>query len=225
MGPGLSAEIKTALVHLSRAIAYANDTGSSHWDFAVSICHLRSLGVTEIDLRWLVKKGLVEHAYEVTVLGEDGREFRATGDLTFGDRTCFILTDLGWASAQSLSPLAVSHVHHSAEFSGPSNETLETFDCVGIVPCWDAYTRKLVLGESVVKQFRWPAVNQEAVLNAFQEEGWPRKILDPLPPQPEQDSKRRLADTIKCLNKKQTNRLIEFHGDGTGEGVFWEITA
>ena len=48
------------------------------------------------------------------------------------------------------------------------------------------------------------------------------RIDDPLPPQAEQDSKRRLSDTIKCLNNKQINELIRFHGDGTGEGITWE---
>ena len=61
-----------------------------------------------------------------------------------------------------------------------------------------------------------------AILAAFEEEGWPSRIDDPLPPQPEQDSKRRLSDTIKCLNRKQASPLIHFRGDGTGEGVVWD---
>jgi hypothetical protein len=60
------------------------------------------------------------------------------------------------------------------------------------------------------------------VLCAFEEEGWPARIDDPLPPQQDQDSKRRLSDTIKCLNRKQSHHLIHFRGDGTGEGVVWE---
>lgn len=90
-------------------------------------------------------------------------------------------------------------------------------------PHWDPELRKLYLGNHLVKRFKWPAMNQEAVLCAFQEEGWPERIDDPLPPQPEQDPKRRLADTIKCLNRKQATRLLHFRGDGTGEGVIWEL--
>ncbi|WP_146118485.1 hypothetical protein [Blastopirellula marina] len=82
--------------------------------------------------------------------------------------------------------------------------------------------RKLLFDQQLVKRFKWPAVNQEMVLCAFQEEGWPERIDDPLPPQAEQDPKRRLADTIKCLNRKQENHLIHFHGDGTGQGIVWE---
>ena len=40
-----------------------------------------------------------------------------------------------------------------------------------------------------------------------------------------QDPKRRLSDTIKCLNRKQANSLIHFRGDGTGEGIVWEFAA
>jgi len=32
-------------------------------------------------------------------------------------------------------------------------------------------------------------------LGAFEDDGWPPRIDDPLPPQKDQDSKRRLADT------------------------------
>ena len=65
--------------------------------------------------------------------------------------------------------------------------------------------------------------NQEAILAAFQEDGWPARIDDPLPPVAETDPKRRLSDTIKCLNRKQQNALVRFSGDGTGEGVLWDL--
>ena len=80
-----------------------------------------------------------------------------------------------------------------------------------------------VLGVALVKQFKWTAENQEAILCVFEEEGWPARIDDPLPPQAEQDSKRRLSDTIKCLNRKQANPILHFRGDGTGEGIIWEL--
>jgi len=78
------------------------------------------------------------------------------------------------------------------------------------------------MGEMVVKQFKVPAPNQEVILASFEEEGWPPRIDDPLPPQADQDSKRRLHDTIITLNRHQKNRLIRFSGDGSGEGVRWD---
>ena len=50
-----------------------------------------------------------------------------------------------------------------------------------------------------------------------------RTTLKVLVQRSEQDPKRRLSDTTKCLNRKQTNELIRFRGDGTGEGVTWEL--
>ena len=95
----------------------------------------------------------------------------------------------------------------------------------GLIPGshWDAEGRELRIGGRLVKRFKWPATNQETVLAAFEEEGWRRRIDDPLPPVPDQLSTRRLSETIKQLNRHQKNALIRFRGDGTGEGVTWEL--
>jgi hypothetical protein len=60
---------------------------------------------------------------------------------------------------------------------------------------------------------------------AFEEEHWPPRIDDPLPKNPELLPKRRLHDAIKSLNRNQKRSLIRFMGDGTGEGVRWELHA
>jgi hypothetical protein len=80
----------------------------------------------------------------------------------------------------------------------------------------------LRLGPYVVKEFRVPAPNQELVLTAFQELGWPAHIDDPLPPVPNIEPKLRLHDTINRLNKNQRHKLLHFHSDGTGRGLRWE---
>jgi hypothetical protein len=90
-------------------------------------------------------------------------------------------------------------------------------------PRWDPATRVLWVDEVIVKSYRVPSPNQETVLSVFQEEGWPSRIDDPLPPVPEGCAKDRLRDTIRRLNASQKNQLIRFHGDGTGEGVLWEV--
>jgi hypothetical protein len=91
------------------------------------------------------------------------------------------------------------------------------------LPQWDRQCRVLRVGQCVVKQYRRPSPNQDMVLAAFQKEDWPHRIDDPLPPQGEQEPKCRLHDTIKWLNRHQEHRLIRFLGDGTGEGVCWEL--
>jgi hypothetical protein len=213
----LSRELQSALAELLSAFQSAKDTESAQWDFAVSIRLMSKLGLTMTDLRWLVRKGFVEHAQEVTVLGENGRAFRPTGDLTFTRKTCFVLTEAGVARAlQSNGQLG------NAKSRDKSPHRFEEQRLNPVVH-WDPDTRKLTVNGQIIKRFKWPAANQEAILSAFQEEGWPERIDDPLPPQPEQDSKRRLSDTIKCLNRKQTNHLLHFRGDGTGEGITWEF--
>jgi hypothetical protein len=91
------------------------------------------------------------------------------------------------------------------------------------IPRWDRQMRVLRVGAEVVKFFRQPSCNQEAVLSAFEEEGWPLRIDDPLQPLEGQDSMRRLNLTIWRLNKHQRNHLIRFFGDGTGQGICWEL--
>ena len=206
---------------LLEARDYADRTASDAWEFAVEIHLLREIGLSDNDLRYLVRSQYLEHAHEVTAMGKLGRNFRSSGDLAFAKRTCFVLTPRGadaaddtlnetWESISAgLPTLHVSHVL----------PTLRR-PCL---PIWDVDRRILSWDGQVVKQFRRRAFNQEVVLAAFQEEDWPLRIYDPLAPQPCQDMKRRLNDTIKCLNRGQTRRLLHFRGDGTGEGVLWEV--
>jgi hypothetical protein len=90
-------------------------------------------------------------------------------------------------------------------------------------PKWDAAQKRLTVGSQVVKLYRWPAINQETILAVFEEDGWPNRIDDPLSVVANLDPKRRLHDTIKCLNRGQEILTIRFRGDGTGAGVKWEF--
>lgn len=94
------------------------------------------------------------------------------------------------------------------------------------LPRWDGATRRLWLGQKLLKEFRQPAPNQTLILAAFQDGDWRENhIDDPLPRQPgerEADAKARLQQTIKNLNRLLPEGSIRFRGDGTGQGVFWE---
>ena len=232
----VSTRIRSALLLLLEAFHYADETNSDRWEFAIELEDLAALGLTRNDFRWLIRRGLVEHRREVTLEGDDGRAFRATGDLTFPEGTCFVLTEEGISHASMLchatatcstgrATAATAPGNRSEPVAGPRG----TFPGVAPqkaacnLPNWDAERRTLCVNREIVKHFKWAAANQEAILAAFEEEGWPARIDDPLIPQPNQDSKRRLSDTIKCLNRKQKNALIHFHGDGTGEAVVWEL--
>ncbi|MEI8375811.1 MAG: hypothetical protein WCJ35_23560 [Planctomycetota bacterium] len=91
-----------------------------------------------------------------------------------------------------------------------------------LVPQWDAESRVLFLGEQIVKRYKRPSPNQDRVLSAFEEEGWPSHVYDPLPPKEKVAGKQCLHATIDWLNRNQENKLLRFRGDGTGEGICWE---
>jgi hypothetical protein len=49
-------------------------------------------------------------------------------------------------------------------------------------PVFDVERRELRVGDVVVKRFRQPTPDQETMLLAFEEAGWPVRIDGPLPP-------------------------------------------
>jgi hypothetical protein len=208
--------MRSALAELVCAQQYAEDAQRDVWDFAVEIHSLSALGLTPSDLRWLVCKGYVLHGREVTRPVQEGRAFRTSGGLTFTNRTCFVLTASGASLARAIRNRAVG----SPQFPYHEGTAIEPRESQ--VPVWDGDRRELRLAGTLVKQFKLPSPNQETILRAFEEEKWRALIDDPLPPQPEQDPKRRLHDTIKSLNRNQKHRLIRFMGNGTGQGVRWE---
>jgi hypothetical protein len=188
---------------------YAQDLRVEVWDFAVELEALRAAGLSTADLRWLVCKGYVRHAAEIPAGGKEGRAFRPLARLTVTEETCFVLTEMGRRPAEQVCQL-------------PAEATVAVQSGPGSLPCWDGEARELRVGGVVVKRYRVPAENQELVLTAFEEEGWPLHIDDPLPPLPDLDAKRRLHDTINRLNRNQKQPLIRFHGHGNGCMVRWQ---
>ena len=87
-----------------------------------------------------------------------------------------------------------------------------------LVPVWDSDAGELRLGAVVVRRVRGgkPGKNLRRVLAAFQEDGWPSRIDDPLPGGQKQ---LRLHATIRSLNIGL--QLIRFEADGTGAGFRW----
>jgi hypothetical protein len=209
---------QAALRLLLEAYEYASELSQDVWDFAVEIDSLRQAGVTVSGFRWLVCKGLVEHAREITAPGDPHRTFHPEGRLKFARRSCFVMTaeGVGFARETLSGPTAEDPTQALARLA--ESGTIEK-----LVPTWDRDRQELRLGGVVVKQFKVPALNQEIILAAFEEEGWPVRIDDPLPPRPKQDPKRRLHDTINSLNRNQKHRLLRFLGDGSGQGVRWNL--
>lgn len=208
-----------ALELLVGAYDFARELQRDPWDFAVEIEDLRRAGLANCELRWLVCRGYVEHAREVTSEGDEVRAFRPCRGLTFSKTTCFCLTEQGLAFARA----AMAEARPPDQATAPQPPAAADQAEGPLRPRWDRARQELRLGDVVVKQFKVPAVNQERILAAFEEEGWPVRLDDPLPPQPDQDSKRRLHDTINALNRNQKEPLVRFMGDGSGQGIRWAL--
>ena len=203
-----SPAIQGALQLLLEAYDTARRLNHDVWDFAVEISCLREQGVSHSQLRYLSCQGYVEHAREVTK-SEDRRRFRPMGRLTLVKRSCFVLTAAGVKLAQSIETVP-AHQQNGRPYDRRN------------FPEWDCDRRELRFQGQVIKRFKLPSANQETILMAFQEEGWPARIHDPLPPTPQCDPKQRLRDSIKSLNRCHKKPLLRFTGDGTGEGILWE---
>jgi len=217
--------LRGGLSLLWRSYQYSSDLNADSREFAVDCDALYRAGLSAIDLRWLIARDYVEVAPNAAFLGNRKQSPENTQPFE-GKNTCFILTKAGVALAlQLLSPILQSNSQMPSQ--NGKGELATDFSGYAIpdprpgMPTWDRERKELRLGNCVVKQFRWAALNQETILMAFEEEGWPARIDDPLPQKLNQDPKIRLHDTIKCLNRNHKKRLLRFSGDGTGEGILW----
>lgn len=221
----LPTRVEQALVRLLESHEYALDVGCQVWEFAVEINEFKAHGLTSSDWRWLCHKGLVEHGRERTMDEERERSFLRGGVLQLTRRTCFVLTDEG---VRLTRQFLVDGAASGGPKPMPSDALLvervapNLLDFSPAPPTWDRDRQQLRVGKAIVKEFKLPAPNQEAILAAFQEENWAPRIDDPLSPQAEIDPKRRLHDTITSLNRNQKAPLVRFLGDGSGQGVRWE---
>jgi hypothetical protein len=138
---------------------------------------------------------------------------------------------LRWEASRALLKFQGPQVESKADHGSKSNtakrkrippEKRTNTDLATVKPRWDADRRSVWLGERELKRYRRPAPNQEQILAAFEEEGWPPRIDDPLEPG-------KLRDTLPDLNETIKNEMIEqpslrFEADGTGKGILWSIS-
>lgn len=86
-------------------------------------------------------------------------------------------------------------------------------------PSWNRDALELSFEGEVVRRIERPdrAVNLIRLLNAFEEDGWPSRIDDPLP---FTTDTQRIHKMVNSLNRGLTR--ISFHADGTCEGIRWQ---
>lgn len=202
---------------LLRAYEYAEDASADPWQFALSVRELEAAGLTVTDVRWLLLKRLASLAREITTPGDPKRVFRPVPFTALTQSTCIVLTADG--AVQLRAKYGSSEGHAADTLPDESHGQNGTAP----KPHWDSGRRELRLGDAVVKRFRVPAANQELVLQAFEEEGWPHSIDDPLPPVLDMDCQQRLRATIKSLNRSQQTSLMRFHANGGGEVICWDL--
>jgi hypothetical protein len=217
---------KKALSLLLEALDCVRDLQCGVWDFSVEMLSMRRLKLTNSELRWLIAKGLVDHAVEITLPGDSRRSFSRPTLPVFGKQTCFILTPYGARVARRLR--AQGHARPVCSRSGVAGDS--TVDrpkvhTLPAVPKWDRHRQQLRVGSVIVKRFTIPDANQETILAAFEESSWPPRIDDPLPLRPHRSPRRQLRIAIRSLNLDQKHRLIRFSSDANREGVCWEFCA
>ena len=213
-----------ALLELRNAYHAASACGRDPWEFATGISQLFKSGISTQILRTLVCRTWITHLQRIYPSANsrvNSSEYETESKLVFSNLTCFVLTPQGLEIADKLAATGMCFMNSDSDSEERSKTTPDAAPYPG--PCWDRKRRELSMGDVVVKRFRWPAENQEQILDAFQEEGWPSRIDDPLIRDEKVCPKRRLHDTLKCLNRKQISEVIKFRGDGTGQGVLLEI--
>jgi hypothetical protein len=88
-------------------------------------------------------------------------------------------------------------------------------------PNYDSASRELRWRGQLVKRLQRAGSNQLPVLLAFESQGWPARIDDPLPVDPGTDVKARLRETVRSLNERREWPVIRFVV--IDRGVGWSV--
>jgi hypothetical protein len=213
----MSAVVQKVLEVLREGYDYARDLSVSPWEFAVEVPVLLTCGCTTNTLRWLSRRGYVEYGdLPAPRPCRKGRNRTATYR-QHPAGPCFVLTDLGAEAARAActprTPAAGDILR-----SQPPGATGP------VLPVWDGSAGELHYRGQLVKRFRKTSSNQRVVLEAFQGEGWPEQLEDPLPQDPAGSRKHRLQDTIKNLNRDHQRQLLRFY-TREGGAIAWKRLA
>jgi hypothetical protein len=203
-----SPALGNALTLLQNARNAAIELKLDPWEFAVGLPMLVTVGLSVMDVRQLLADGLAECRPELTPSDSGQRSFDAVADRPLTGRSCFVLTPAG-------ERYLLSRNGHSAV--GEATDRM--------IPRWDRETRQLWFAGRLVKVYCRPAESQETILMAFEEDGWPARIDDPLPRVPGVHSIDRLHEAVRRLNRSQLSRLLLFRRDGSGTGITWKRLA
>ncbi len=201
--------VLTLLCHRRRLVHSELDGRSA---YSLADMTLREAGISDEELEWLLDVGYVASIDSQDMTSPTG--LRKLDTLLF-DGAFYVITTAGAAFIDEVSNAV----------SVSTTEILRR-DATGqlvVIPRWNAERRELTYRGTLVKRFRKSAPNQECLLNAFERQGWPRRIADPLPFEITVVPVDRLHDAIKRLNRTLDAPLLNFGGDGKGTGVCWRV--
>ncbi len=89
-------------------------------------------------------------------------------------------------------------------------------------PLYDKAGRRFWFRKRLLFEFGRHAPDEEAILETFEELGWPARIDSPVSGKGGQRlAHKRLSNALQQLNARQSG--IQFRLDGTGKGVTWEV--
>ena len=159
----VSPRIQRAFSLFADGMYYSTDLNCTVWEFAVTIKDLRDAGLSDDDMRWLMRKHYVEHAVEVTQAGDESRSFRPSSGCILSDRACFVWTEKARALVFA-DPVSLNGEHNAR--NGRSEVTnghctqvvaAPTTANLILVPTWDRDRQELRWGDFVIKQFKVPS--------------------------------------------------------------------
>jgi hypothetical protein len=204
-----------ALLLLWRQHGAPLESGNRDHESAVPESELRAMGVTIKDIEWLVTAQYLRYARR-----SDPGELRYD---PAAEPAYLVLTENGIALMETISQ-TWSQTGETWDESLDAAKSLHAeAERFHRKPHWDRQRRELRYRGMIVKRFNKPAPNQELILAAFEESGWPQRIDDPLPPQGEIVPSVRLHDTLGRLNRSLQNPVLHFGSDGAGQGVIWRL--
>jgi hypothetical protein len=215
--PGEFLSFLLAYMELLVARWAASDSRRDPRRHAVPLKCFRAKGIGEPVLLWMIYQAHVEHLRAVPRSARGRPKPQAVDSLRIGEASAFSLTEAGEAFAERF----LDDVLVPAE-NGAFRAAWDLLFLGPLPPHYDKEDRVFAWGRHVLKCFRQPSVNQELVLRAAQEQGWPVWFDDPLPRVSGTNPKTRLHDTTKDLNRRQAESLIHFKGDGSGRRIGWE---
>jgi hypothetical protein len=215
-----SAEQIHVLRRLLEAFNSAQQYKEDAWLFAVQLGEFQAEHISATVLRALVVEGLVRHGEDRTTRRSGPRVVVPLSHLKVSEDSCFILTESGVAIAREVIVQGKAVLQGGLEptsVEGPKS-ILPSF-----VICQEDGHRELRVGDHVVKRFRRAAPNQEMILARFEKENWQHRIQSPFGLTPGKNPKRRVHYSVDRLNRGQIERLLRFHGDGSGHAICWEF--